>query len=251
MAYVNSYKAPEAPVFPSMYYGPDPYDINSSLPIHEPSLESDRVKLTPLIPALHVREYWDQAQQAPEIYRFLSVKPKTIDELLFFLEARVRRDPNFVFFAIIDKARGGALAGTIGLINTEPVNLSTEIGFVTIFPAYQRTYVTSNAVGILLRYCLELPNAPRPGLGLRRVQWVAHTFNKPSHNAAERMGFRYEGTLRWHWVLPEGQEGSGSPLREGDPSKGLPRDNKILSFCADDWENGGREHVERVINRQA
>jgi RimJ/RimL family protein N-acetyltransferase len=251
MVYVNLYKAPEPPIFPSMYYGPDPYDINFSLPIREPSLESDRVKLTPFIPALHAQKYWDQATQSPEIYHFLSIKPKTIDEFLFFLETRIRSDPNFTFFAILDKDRGGTLAGAIGLINTETVNLSTEIGFVTIFPAYQRTYVTSNAVGILLRYCLELPNAPRPGLGLRRVQWVAHSFNLPSHNAAVRMGFRHEGTLRWHWVLLEGQEGNGSSLREGDPSKGPARDNKFLSFCADDWENGGRQHVERAINRQA
>ncbi|KAH9047286.1 acyl-CoA N-acyltransferase [Lactarius hengduanensis] len=250
MPYVNSYKVPEPPVFPSMYYGPDPYDVNFSFPIDEPSLESDRVKLTPFIPALHAQEYWDQSTQAPEIYRFLSIRPKTIDEYLAFLETRVRRNPNFIFFAIIDKGRGGTLAGSIGLINTEPIHRSTEIGFVTIFPAYQRTYVTSNAVGILLRYCLELPTAPRPGLGLRRVQWVAHTFNQPSYNAAVRMGFRYEGTLRWHWILLEGQEGNGSSPREGDPSKNPARNNNFLSFCADDWENGGREHVGRVINRQ-
>ncbi|KAI9441485.1 acyl-CoA N-acyltransferase [Lactarius indigo] len=251
MPYVNSYKAPEAPVFPSSYYGPDPYDVNFAFPINEPSLETDRVKLTPLIPALHAQEYWDQSTQAPEIYRFLWIGPKTIDEYLAFLETHVRRNPNLIFFAIIDKGRGGKLAGTIGLINTEPAHLSTEIGFVTIFPAYQRTYVTSNAVGILLRYCLELPTAPRPGLGMRRVQWVTHTFNQPSYNAAVRMGFRYEGILRWHWILPEGKESSGSSPREGDPSKGPARDNKFLSFCSDDWENGGREHVERAINRQA
>ncbi|KAH8996782.1 acyl-CoA N-acyltransferase [Lactarius akahatsu] len=249
MPYVNSYKVPEAPVFPSMYYGPDPYDVNFSLPIDESSLESDRIKLTPFIPALHAQEYWDQSTQAPEIYRFMSIRPKTIDEYLAFLETHIRRNPNFIFFAIIDKGRGGTLAGSIGLINTEPVNRSTEIGFITIFPAYQRTYVTSNAVGIILRYCLELPTAPRPGLGLRRVQWVTHSFNQPSYNAAVRMGFRYEGTLRWHRVLREGKEGKGLP-REGDPSKNPARDSKYLSFCADDWENEGREHVERAINRQ-
>ena len=249
MTYVNSYKVPEALVLPSMYYGPDPYDINFSFPIDESSLESDRIKLTPFIPALHAQQYWDQATQAPEVFRYLSTSHKTLDEFLFFLETRIRSNPNFIFFAIIDKPR--ALAGLIGLINTEPENLSTEIGFVTIFPAFQRTYVTSNAVGILLRYCLELPTAPRPGLGLRRVQWVAHTFNQASYNAAVRMGFRYEGTLRWHWVLPEGKEGNGSSLREGDPSRGPPRDNKVLSFCVDDWANGGREHVERAINRRA
>ena len=250
MAYVNSYKAPEAPVFPSMYYGPDPYDINFSLPIHEASLESDRIKLTPFIPALHVREYWDQATQTPEIYRFFSIQPETIDDFLFFLETRIRRNPNSVFFAIIDKGRGGTLVGVIALIRTEPSNLSTEIGFVIILPAYQRTYVTSNAVGILLRYCLELPDATRPGLGLRRVQWVADPSNHPSYNAAVRMGFRYEGTSRWRLVIHEGKEGNGSPLRVGDPSKCPSGDSKLLSFCADDWEGGGRENVERAINRQ-
>ncbi|KAI0300460.1 acyl-CoA N-acyltransferase [Multifurca ochricompacta] len=249
MSFVNSYKAPEAPVLPSKYLGPDPYDINFSFPIDESSLESDRVKLTPFIPKLHAQEYWDQSMRAPELYRFLSVEFKTIDDFLFLLETRVRCNPNLVFFAVIDKGRGGKLAGVIGLINTEPVNLSTEIGYVVIFPAYQRTYVASNAVGILLRYCLELPTAPRPGLGLRRVQWIAHTYNRASYNAAVRMGFRYEGTLRWHWVLLKGKEGNGSSIREGDPIKFPARDNSVLSFCADDWEQGGKEHVEQAIKR--
>ena len=65
----------------------------------------------------------------------------------------------------------------------------------------------TNAVGLLLCYCLELPSAPqRPELGFRRAQWMAH--------AAQRMGFKEEGIPRWMWVLPK--EGNEIALRDGD-----------------------------------
>jgi len=63
---------------------------------------------------------------------------------------------------MIDKTRGGgALAGVIGLFFMSPENLSVEIGWVLVFPTFQRTYATTNAIGLLLRYCLELPSAPQ------------------------------------------------------------------------------------------
>jgi RimJ/RimL family protein N-acetyltransferase len=84
---------------------------------------------------------------------------------------------------------------------------------VLVFPERQRTYVTSNAIGLLLRYCLELPSGPqRPGLGFRRVLWTAHTENRASQAAARRMGFKEEGVERWAYVIPEGMEGNGIPL---------------------------------------
>jgi len=49
----------------------------------------------------------------------------------------VRRDPSRMLFAITDKARGGAMAGVIGLINASVQNLSAEIGWVLAFPAFQ------------------------------------------------------------------------------------------------------------------
>ncbi len=141
-----------------------------------------------------------------------------------------------IVFAIIDKAReGGTFVGMIGLVRASPANLSAEIAWAVVFPEFQRTYVTSNAVGILLKYCLELPSNPqRPGLGLRRVQWTAHTDNRPSHAAAKRMGFKEEGVLRWSYVIPEGFEGNGIALRDGDPESLKPgRNSLVFSLCAD------------------
>jgi len=251
MAYTNSYKAPDVPTLLPGYYGSDPYDINWIMPLHETTLESDRIKLTPFIPSLHAKAYAEQVAAHPELHRYIPFNPSTLDEVLTKVELMVRRQPTWILFAIIDKARRGTFVGTIGLIRTSSANLSAEIGWAVVFPEFQRTYVTSNAIGILLQYCLELPSNPqRPGLGLRRVQWTAHTDNRPSHAAAKRMGFKEEGVLRWSYVIPEGFEGNRIPLREGDPESLKPGWNSLVfSLCADDWESGGREHVQRMIDR--
>jgi RimJ/RimL family protein N-acetyltransferase len=253
MAYTNSYKSPDVPTLLPGYYGPNPYDINWAMPLHEATLESERVKLTPFIPALHAREYAEQSIAHPELHRWIPMELSSLNHILTKIELRVRRDPNWILFAIIDKARGGAMAGLIGLIRTSPENLITEIGWIIVFPSFQRTYVTTNAIGLLLRYCLDLPvpGAERSGLGFRRVQWTTHASNVRSRAVAVRMGFKEEGVLRWTGVLPEGAEGNGIPLRDGDPmSPRLGRDSVMLSVCADDWENGGRENVKRLMDGQ-
>ena len=253
MTYTNSYNAPDVPALPPGYYGPEPYDINWIMPLHEATLESERVKLTPFIPSLHAKRYAEQVAAHPELQRYFPFNPSTLDEILTAVELRARRNPTWILFAILDKAHeGGTFAGVIGLVDASPANLSVEIAWVLVFPERQRTYVTSNAIGLLLRYCLELPgDLQRPGLGFRRVQWTAHTENGASQAAARRMGFKEEGVRRWSWVIAEGMEGNGIALRDGDPESPKPgRHSVLLSLCGDDWESGGREHVERMIERR-
>ena len=154
------------------------------MPVHEATLESERVKLTPFVPSLHAREYAEQSAAHPGLHRYFPLNLSSLDTILTEVEQRVHQDPTWVLFAIIDKARGGTLAGVIGLIHVSPVNLSAEVAWVLVFLAFQRTYVASNAIG-LLRYCLELPsNAQARGLGFQRVQWVTHTANGASRAGA-------------------------------------------------------------------
>jgi len=255
MGYTNSYKKPERPTLLPGYFGPDPYDINWAFPLYEETLESERVKLTPFIPSLHAQGYAAQVSAQPDLHRWFPLELSSLDHILTEVELRVRRDPSWILFAIIDKARGGAMAGTIGLLGASAQNLSAEIAWVLVFPAFHRSYVTSNAVGIMLQYTLELPSpdpgSGRPrGLGFRRVQWTAHSENKPSHAAARRMGLKDEGILRWARVLHESGEGHGIPLRAGDPLSARPGGHSaFFAICADDWENGGRELVKRQISR--
>jgi hypothetical protein len=134
-------------------------------------------------------------------------------------------------------------------LETSPEDLRTEIGFVVAFPKYQRTHLTSNMVGLLLQFCLELPE--NGGLGLRRVQWQANARNTVSVKTALRMGFLQEGVKRWERIVlaSEGKPNTTERLpREGDPRRAdLGRHTAVLGLCWDDWEDGARERVLELM----
>lgn len=261
---------------------PAAYDINFCFPIPE-NLESERVVLTPFIvsscclsrylwnqnpgnhlqPSKHAQLFIEQATLYPQIFDYLPFGPfKDVGDFLTNLvELRIRGDPGYILFVVYDKTRPacssdhpGALAGLIGLLNSSLPNLLTEVGFVVIFPPFQRTHVTSNAVGILLKFTLNLPSQQPGALGLRRVIWQANALNKASVRLAERMGFKLEGILRWDRVLPASKSAVGAgnekDIRNGDPRKEcVGRDTALMGLCWDDWEGGVREEVDKIMRR--
>lgn len=175
-----------------------------------------------------------------------------------FLEGTSLPDKAWATLAVIDKTRPpsveddeGELAGTMSYMRSSATTLSTEIGFVVVLPAFQRTHVTTNAVGLMLQYALASP--AEGGLGLRRVQWRAHASNAGSIKVAERMGFASEGISRWDVFFPKGRltgkVGNGKPLPPGSDPDDLWRDSITLSHCWDDWASGGREKVEAAMSR--
>ncbi|KAG8697547.1 hypothetical protein FRC09_007785 [Ceratobasidium sp. 395] len=232
MKVVNNYVPPPKPrvVLPD----PDaPYDLNFRFPVRE--LESDRIKLTPLIPSIHGKALCEGIQLHPELLRYLTWAPASlINDYDTHYERIMRSDPSWCVFAILDKAKltdetdktqgkeqtqsldvlsllfyllssaqltppraltaGHALAGAMGYLRADPESASIEIGYAIVLPAYQRTFVSTHAIGLLLRYALDLP--VDGGLGLRRVQWQAHADNAPSIRAAQRMGMKLEGIMR-------------------------------------------------------
>ena len=114
---------------------------------------------------------------------------------------------------------------------------------INIIPPFQRTLVGTHANGLLMKYALT--PAKEGGLGLRRLQWCANADNKKSVGAAQRLGFKMEGILRWHRVLPEGKPGPWAEVDE----KGPGRHTAFLSLCWDDWRNGDKEHVRTLMER--
>ncbi|PFH49654.1 hypothetical protein AMATHDRAFT_147229 [Amanita thiersii Skay4041] len=233
------------------------YDFNFCFPVAE-TLENDRLKLVPFNPNIYTGELLTQLQANKQVFQYLPYGPfHTIDEFNDFFDLRFRRDPNSLLFIIYDKTKSSpgnnhVLAGTIGLLNGSVINLVVEIGHIMILPTFQRTHVTSNAVGLLLHYCLDVPSAG--GLGLRRVAWQADAINNKSINAAERMGFRLEGILRWDRVLPPSRISAMNwdGVRKEDPKPSHPgRHTAMLSHCWDDWENGGRQRVDQMMARLA
>ncbi|KAG9125691.1 hypothetical protein FRC07_006590 [Ceratobasidium sp. 392] len=175
------------------------------------------------------------------------------------IEVRARREPSLCMFVTLNKDGltsedeedpdkiSKFLLGTIAYCNASPDLATVEIGFIIVLPPYQRTHVSTHAIGLLMQYALDMPKDG--GLGVRRVQWQAHASNQPSVRAGMRLGFKMEGVIRWQRPLPAGKE-SSAPFR-ADDSLGLPgRHSAMLAVCWDDWENGGRELVRGLMERK-
>jgi len=235
-----------------------PYDLNFCFPIRE--LSNERVKLTPFIPSIHAPGYFALSSSHPELYAHIPFGPFATEKELVdeFIEGIVQPKNDFLLYAVIDKTRPnskedeeGALAGVIAYLNTSTANLSTEIGCVITLPPFQRTHVTSNAIGLLLQHALELPS--NGGLGLRRVQWQANSVNAASLRTAERMGFKMEGILKWDRIFyggkAKGKVGNGRELPRGN-NDDLGRDTALLSLCWDDWEEDARVKVQAAMDRR-
>ena len=190
----------------------------------------------------------------------MPIGPFPSTELFFteFIEGIVRPNCHMMLYAVIDKTRPptsvdmeGALAGFLAYTGASVVHQSTEIACVVILPPFQRTHVTSNAVGLLLNFAL---NTTAEGcLGLRRVQWRASTANPASVQVAEKFGFVTEGVLRWHRVFPggrsQGKQGNDKHGPPGADDDDLAGDAVQLSMCWDDWFIHGKK--EQVARRMA
>ncbi|KZT71991.1 acyl-CoA N-acyltransferase [Daedalea quercina L-15889] len=267
--FVNNYKPPvpaPPPNVDAVLSSTEPYDINFAFPIHFETLSCSTLRLAPFVPSLHLKTYWDNVKpKAPELFRYYTFCPKGFEDLIPFFE-RFRANPEWCMFAVFDRTQNtgeggqdggdGELAGVMSLYNTSSVHLHTEIGFVLIFPKFQRTHVARTAIALLLRYCLEKPDAPLPGLGFRRVQWCAHPNNVKSVGLAKRMGFKEEGVLRWMYTLdpalPEEIKEIAAVKKGKDGQiEGFGRFTIYLGHCWDNWEDGGRALIEAMIQQQS
>ena len=75
-----------------------------------------------------------------------------------------------------------------------PSQRTLQIGYVFIFPQFQRTYVLTHAVYSLLSYALA--SEADGGINWQRAYWFAFPHNDKSRNAAKRLGFEEEGILK-------------------------------------------------------
>ncbi|MEU6237841.1 GNAT family N-acetyltransferase [Kitasatospora sp. NPDC047058] len=93
---------------------------------------------------------------------------------------------NFVW-CVFERATG-ALVGSQGLVRCPGRPGTAEVGWWAAEEHRGRGY-TAEAARAVARYGLT-------ELGLRRLEWVAYVGNEGSRAVAEKVGFRFEGTLR-------------------------------------------------------
>jgi RimJ/RimL family protein N-acetyltransferase len=115
-------------------------------------------------------------------------------------------DPQF--FAIVD-LKSGRPVGVASYLRIDPPNGVIEVGHLAYSPLLQRTPAASEAMYLMMRRAFD-------ELGYRRYEWKCNSLNAPSWNAAERLGFTYEGIFR-QGVIQNGRNRRTS-TRVGDRS---------------------------------
>jgi RimJ/RimL family protein N-acetyltransferase len=147
--------------------------------------------------AQHARDLHDAYRAAPDARDWTYLKSGPFDTLEAFSEhlASCAASSDPLHYSVIDLASGRAL-GTLALMRIDAPNGVIEVGFVTFSPALQRTRLATEAVFLLMRYCLDT-------LGYRRFEWKCDALNAPSRAAALRFGFTYEGMFRQAIVYRE------------------------------------------------
>ncbi|KAJ6107299.1 acyl-CoA N-acyltransferase [Penicillium sp. IBT 18751x] len=223
----------------------------------QPKLENERVALVPFDPSIHSAKVVKEAELHPELLNYiLFPASKSLEEFLAFYAKNIEEAPANCLYSIIDKSNTGpkdlntTFAGTIALTSTSPENACTELG-IMIFSAFQRTHVTSNAIGLVLQYTLDPPSAG--GLGLRRVEWRCHAENQASRKTALRMGFEFEGILRWDKIFPGGAIGlsvDALEKRNGSSGEVIGRHTAVFSIVWDEWEEKRPKVVKQMERGQ-
>lgn len=97
-----------------------------------------------------------------------------------------------LFYAIIDKTTGKAV-GLASYLRIDPRNGSIEVGHILYSPLVQRTIAATEAMYLMMERAFAL--------GYRRYEWKCDALNQPSRNAAQRLGFSFEGIFRQATVV--------------------------------------------------
>ena len=97
-----------------------------------------------------------------------------------------------LFHAIVDLETETAV-GVASFLNINPQNGSIEVGHINYSPALQSTRAATEAMYLMMKRAFEL--------GYRRYEWKCNALNQKSRNAAQRLGFSYEGVFRQHMVV--------------------------------------------------
>ncbi len=86
-----------------------------------------------------------------------------------------------------------AVCGMASYMRIDAANGSCEVGSICHAPSVQRSPLTTEAQYLMARHVFE-------DLGYRRYEWKLNNENAPSHAAAKRFGFSFEGVFRQHIV---------------------------------------------------
>ncbi len=92
------------------------------------------------------------------------------------------------FFTVIDNQTGNAV-GVASYLRIDPGNGVIEVGHIHFSPLMQGRPISTEAMYLMMRQVFDV-------WGYRRYEWKCDSLNQPSCNAAQRLGFMFEGLFR-------------------------------------------------------
>lgn len=102
-------------------------------------------------------------------------------------------DNDTLLYAILDVKTQKPI-GISGYLRINPEHGVIEIGRVHFSKLLKQTPLATEAIYLMLKNVFEQ-------YGYRRCEWKCHDLNTPSKKAAERFGFKFEGTFRQNFVF--------------------------------------------------
>ena len=162
------------------------------------TLAGSRVRMEPL----SLERHWDGLLAIglePTLWRWTLADVRDASDLRRYLETAAgelaaRQSLPFVTIDLIS----GRVAGCTRFGSLDEHHRRVEIGWTWVGSAFQRSHVNTEAKYLMLRHAFE-------SLRCVRVEFKANALNERSRRAMERLGARFEGTLRRHMVRDTGE----------------------------------------------
>jgi RimJ/RimL family protein N-acetyltransferase len=165
------------------------------------TLTGSYCRLERLDPARHTDDLFtaDQADADGTSWTYLPYGPFAERENYAAWIKDVGAQPDPYFFAVVDTEEessptAGRAIGVLSLLRVQPEAGSIEVGHIHFSPALQHRRAGTEAHHLLGTYVFDQ-------LGYRRYEWKCDALNEPSRRAADRLGFRFEGTFRQAQVI--------------------------------------------------
>jgi N-acetyltransferase len=161
------------------------------------ALESKRVRLEPL--SMSHLDALCQFVLDEALWRWMPYAVRTRRDLQEYIRTllEAQKAGTTLPFATFEQA-SGSVVGMTRYMNIDCVHRRTEIGGTLVAPAWQRTFVNTEAKYLMIQHAFE-------NWGCVRVEFKTDSLNERSRNAILRIGAKEEGTFRNHMIMPGGR----------------------------------------------
>lgn len=152
-----------------------------------PELSTERFFLRRILP--EDRPFIFEGLSNPEVIPYYGVSYDTLEATGVQIEfyERIWRERTGCWWKIVDR-ESGLPVGACGMNGYQPEHEKAEIGY-WLLPAYWKKGIMPEVVPVMIRHLFS-------AWKLHRLEAVIENGNVASCKLTEKLGFRYEGTLR-------------------------------------------------------